>query len=223
MTLTAGRGSLADLADRHDPLPVLSHDQVWSGLIFGVARDRVDLGDRVVTRDYLTHPGAVVIVPLHQFDGIDHVLLINQYRHAVGGYLWELPAGLLDVPGEPPAGAAARELAEEVDLRAGTWHVLADDVASPGILPEWVRILLARDLVDIPVSDRHQRTGEEALLTALWVPLDDAVTAALTGRIHNAATIIGLLATEAHRRRDWRDLRAADAPWPEHPAYRDQA
>ena len=66
-------------------------------------------------------------------------------------------------------------LAEEVDLRADTWHVLVDDVASPGILPEWIRVFLARDLHDVPLAQRHTRDGEEHDLHPLWVPFADAV------------------------------------------------
>ena len=221
MTLAARRGSLADLVERHAPLPVVESRLVFEGLVFDVRRDRVDLGAAgVVTRDYLDHPGAVVVLPLHRFGEVDHVLLIHQYRHATGTKLWELPAGLLDQPGEPSWQAAARELAEEVDLTAGSWHVLVDDVASPGILPEWIRVFLARDLRDVPPERRHVRDGEEHDLEPLWVPFDDAVTAALTGRIHNAATVAGLLAADAHRRRGWSLLRPQDTPWPEHPACR---
>ncbi len=225
-------GSLADLVERRDPMPVVSSEIAWQGLVFDVRRDRVDLGEAgVVTRDYLDHPGAVVVLPWREVevagDGAasgrhteEQVLLIRQYRHSVGTRLWELPAGLLDQAGEPPWRAAARELAEEVDLVAGSWHVLADTVASPGILPEWLRIFLARDLRPVAEAERHVRDGEEADLVPLWVPFGDAVTAALTGRLHNAATVAGLLAAAAHHARGWADLRPYDAPWPEHPAYR---
>lgn len=221
MTLDAHRGRLTDLVEQHAPLPVVESTLLFEGLVFDVRRDRVDLGAAgVVTRDYLDHPGAVVVLALHRFDDVDHVLLIHQYRHATGTRLWELPAGLLDQPGEPPWQAAARELAEEVDLRADTWHVLVDDVASPGIMPEWIRVFLARELHDIPLAQRHTRDGEEHDLHPMWVPFADAVTAAISGRIHNAATVAGLLAAAEHQRRGWADLRPHDAPWPEHPAYR---
>lgn len=225
MSLHAPVGTLAELIECYQPKSVVASELAWQGLVFDVRRDRVDLGEAgLVTRDYLDHPGAVVILPWREVtvDGqlVAQVLLIRQYRHATGSYLWELPAGLLDIPGEPPWRAAARELAEEVDLAARTWHVLVDDVASPGILPEWVRVFLARDLHELPVDSRHVRDGEEHELRPMWVPFSDAVTAAITGLIHNAATVAGLLAAAEHHRRDWADLRAPDAPWPQHPAYR---
>lgn len=212
-------------------LPVGSYADVWSevleptvrstevlveGRIFDLRRDVVDLGDHgEVTREYLDHPGAVVIVALREIDGVDHVVLIQQYRHPVRTREWELPAGLLDVHGEAPALTAARELAEEVELKAEQWDVVIDFFASPGSTSETLRVFLARDIST--VSDaRFERTGEEAGITGLWVPLDDAYAAVLTGRIHNPGAVIGLMATWGARQREWSTLRPADAPWPWH-------
>ncbi|WP_347353416.1 NUDIX hydrolase [Intrasporangium sp.] len=221
MSLTAPVGRGSDLTDEFDPQPTLDSRVMFEGMIFDVRRDTVDLGaGGVVERDYIEHPGAVVIVALRPVAGIEHVLLIRQYRHPAGGHLWELPAGLLDVPGEPPWQAAARELAEEVDLRAARWHVLAESFASPGAFPEAARIFLARDLSAVPDGVTHERTGEEALIRPLWVPLDDAVQAVLAGRVHNASAIIGVLAAATARSLGWATLRPHDAPWPAHPARR---
>ncbi|MEO7131522.1 MAG: NUDIX hydrolase [Dermatophilaceae bacterium] len=218
MSLSARRGQAVDLVDERGRKRVRSTEVMFEGLIFDVRRDTVDLGVAgVVQRDYVDHPGAVVIVALHPFDGVDHVLLIQQYRHPAGARLWELPAGLLDVAGEPARDAAARELLEEVDLTATRWDVLADSYASPGAFPEAVRIFLARELADVPEAERHHRTAEELELVPLWVALDDAVTAVLAGQVHNSAALIGVLATAAARDRGWTSLRPHDAPWPERP------
>ena len=215
MSLEAPRGTGADLVEEWTSEPVLASETVFSGLIFDVRRDRVDLGEGgVVTRDYIEHPGAVAVLALRDLDGIPHVLLIRQYRHAAGGYVWELPAGLLDVSEEPPRDAAARELAEEVDLLADEWHVMADDITSPGAFPETVRVFLARGLTAVRAAETHQRTAEELTIRPLWVPLDDAVDAALAGRISNSATLVGLLSAQVSRSRGWSSLRAPDAPWP---------
>ncbi|MCU1537124.1 MAG: ADP-ribose pyrophosphatase [Humibacillus sp.] len=215
MSLEAPRGTGADLVEEWSSERVLESTTLFDGLIFDVVRERVDLGEGgVVIRDLVTHPGAVAVLALRPYDGVEHVLMIRQYRHASGGHVWELPAGLLDVDGEPPWQAAARELAEEVDLTATEWHVLADDVTSPGAFPETVRIFLARDLHEVQAADAHERTAEELSIRPLWVPLDDAVDAALAGRISNSATLVGLLSAGLSRDRGWSTLRPHDAAWP---------
>jgi ADP-ribose pyrophosphatase len=221
VSLDAPRGTGADLVEEWTAEPVLESTTPFRGIIFDVVRERVDLGaGGVVTRDLVTHPGAVAVLALRELDDEPHVLMIRQYRHASGGHVWELPAGLLDVDSEPPWEAAARELAEEVDLTADTWHVLADDVTSPGAFPETVRIFLARGLHEVPAADAHQRTAEELTIRPLWVPLDDAVDAALAGRISNSATLVGLLSAGLSRTRGWSTLRPHDAPWPARAAQR---
>lgn len=221
MSLSAPRGSLADVVEEWTSAPVVESSVPYSGLIFDVRRDRVDLGEGgVVDREFIEHPGAVAVVALQPFEGVDHVLLIRQYRHATRGHVWELPAGLLDVSGEPHWEAAARELAEEVDLVAGRWDVLMDQVVSAGAFPEPVRIFLARDLVDVPGEHLHERHAEELTIRPLWVPLDEAHRAALTGRISNSAALIGVLAAHAARAVDWATLRPKDAPWPAWEAQR---
>ena len=220
MAFDAPRGAFGDLRDELVNLPVEHSEQVFEGRVWNVRRDRVSLGaDGVVTRDLVEHTGAVLVVALREVDGVDEIILIRQYRHPVSSYLWELPAGLLDVGGESPWLAAARELEEEVDLVADTWNVLADSYASPGGLTEAIRIYLARDLSRAPSI--HIRDGEEAGIQPLWVSLDDAYAAVLAGRVHNAGAMIGIMAAWGSRQQGWRTLRPVDAPWPEHPAYRD--
>lgn len=221
MSLSAPRGRIADVVEDWTSAPVVESSVPFSGLIFEVRRDRVDLGEGgVVVRDFVEHPGAVAVVALQQFDGVDHILLIRQYRHAARGHVWELPAGLLDVDGEPHWTAAARELAEEVDLVAGQWDVLIDELASAGAFPEPVRIFLARDLRDVPGEHQHVRRAEELTIRPLWVPLDEAHQAALAARISNSAALIGVLAAHAARAAGWTTLRPKDAPWPAWEAQR---
>ena len=163
------------LRDRIDPRPVLSSELVLDGLVWHVRRERVDLGDAgVVTRDLLDHTGAVAVLAL---DEEERVVLVQQYRHPVGAFEWELPAGLLDVDGELPQSTAARELHEEADLVAGEWHVLLDHYASPGGSSESIRVFLARDLRAVPDHGRHQRDGEELGMPVRRVPLDELVEA----------------------------------------------
>ena len=208
--------------DRFAPAPVLASEAVFTGRVWDVVRDTVDLsaaglGTGEVVREYQRHPGAVGVLAL---DDAGRVLLLSQYRHPVRHVLQELPAGLLDVPGEDPAAAAARELAEEADLRAGTWHVLLDWFFSPGGSDEAFRLLLARDLGPVPEAERHARSEEEAGMVATWVPLEEARDAVLAGALHNPGAVTGLLAAWAAREAGWATLRPADAPWPTHRAYR---
>jgi 8-oxo-dGDP phosphatase len=210
----------ADLADRLERRPVLDSAVVFEGMVWDVRRDTVDLGEAgEVRREYVDHPGAVSIVALRQVEDRDQVLLIQQYRHPVGAFEWELPAGLLDVAGEQPWLGAARELHEEADLRAGRWHVLIDYYGSPGGISEALRIFLARDVVDVPFDDRFVRHSEEYGMPVGWVDLDEAHEAVLAGQLHNPSAVIGILTTHAARARDWATLRPHDALWPEHPAY----
>ena len=165
-----------------------------------------------MTREVLVHTGAVGVIAL---DESDRVLLLRQYRHPVRHYLWEPPAGLLDVDGEDPLDAARRELAEEADLRADEWHVLVDFFNTPGGSTEAFRCYLARGLHEVPEHERHERHGEERGMTTAWVALDEARDLVLGGRLHNPTAVTGILAAWAARVVGWSTLRPADAPWPE--------
>jgi ADP-ribose pyrophosphatase len=197
----------------------LSTEKVYQGRIWDVVSDTFQLSDSgdALTRDYIDHPGAVAVLPMNA-EG--QVLLLKQYRHPVGMDLWEVPAGLLDVEGEDFVVGAARELAEEADLAAGTWNVLADVFNSPGSSSEAIRIYLARDLTEVPHHERHERTDEEAEIEFHWIGLDDAVASVLAGRLHNPSAVVGILAAAAARANDYEGLRPADAPWPAHPSQR---
>ena len=201
--------------------PVLNSELLLKGMVWNVRRDTVDLGAAgTVRREYVDHPGAVVIVALREVAGRAQVLLIQQYRHPVGAFEWELPAGLLDVTGEQPWVGAARELNEEADLIAGRWNVLIDHFGSPGGTSEALRVFLARDLTGVSRDDRFTREDEEHGMPVCWVDLDEAHEAVLRGQLHNPSAVIGILTAHAARARDWATLRPPDAPWPEHPAYR---
>jgi ADP-ribose pyrophosphatase len=186
---------------------------VHHGMVWDVRRDEVDLGDgQTVSREVVDHTGAVGVVVL---DAEDRVLLLRQYRHPVRSYLWEPPAGLLDVAGEDPQVAAARELAEEADLVADEWHVLVDFYNSPGGSTEAFRCFLARGLHEVPEGERHEREHEERDMARAWVDLSEARDLVLAGRLHNPTTVCGVLAAAAAREAGWVTLRPPDAPWPE--------
>jgi ADP-ribose pyrophosphatase len=205
--------SLFAIGDEPGSLRVLRSEVVFDGKVWDVRRDDVELADgQVVTREVLVHTGAVGVIAL---DASDQVLLVRQYRHPVRHYLWEPPAGLLDVAGEDPLDAVKRELAEEADLVADDWHVLVDFFNSPGGSTEAFRCYLARGLREVPEDERHERDGEERDMQTVWVPLDEARELVLTGRLHNPTAVTGILAACAARATDWDALRPADSPWPE--------
>lgn len=190
--------------DRPAPRPVVQHTDLHHGKIWDLVSDTVDLGESQVVREYVDHPGAVAVIAL---DDAGRVLLLRQYRHPVRSELWEPPAGLRDVDGEPPHVTAARELAEEADLRAGTWHLLAEFCTTPGGSSEQIAVYLARDVSEVPAAERYTREEEEAGMVPLWVPLDEAVSAVLAGRLRSPSAAVGILAAAAARDRGWATLR----------------
>jgi 8-oxo-dGDP phosphatase len=195
--------------------PVVSSKQVFDGHVIAVRIDEVRMPDgSTATREIVDHPGAVGIVAL---DGDENVVLVNQYRPALGRRLDELPAGLLDVAGEAALVAAQRELAEEAGLAAGRWDVLLDLNTSPGFSDEAIRIYLARDLHEPGEPDGFEPEHEEVSMTVTRVPLADALARVLAGGITNAAAVAGILATAHARTTGFAGLRPADAPWTDHP------
>lgn len=188
----------------------VSRTEQYAGPIFTVYSDLVTMsGGGTAGRDVVVNKNAVVVVAL---DDVDRVVLIKQYRHAVGTRLWELPAGLRDIDGEDLVRTAARELAEEADLHAARFDLLVDLHTSPGFSAETVRIFLARELSPVPDGERHERRDEEADIEIVWRDLDEAVAMVLRGEITNAAAVAGLLAAARAREDGWATLRPADTP-----------
>lgn len=197
MTSGAVAGGAASGGAIHDePFEpeVVSSDLAFHGAVWDVRDDRVRYGDGEIRRQYVAHTGAVAVVAL---DEQDRVLLIQQYRHPIRHRDWELPAGLLDVPGEEPVLAARRELAEEADIIAEHWEHLVSAWTTPGGNDEMIHIYLATGLTD---ADAHERLDEEADIRVEWVPLADAADGVLAGRLHNGILAIGVLAAERRRR-----------------------
>lgn len=182
------------LTDEPFELEVTDRELIAEGRIVSFVRERFEYNSVEMAREFVVHPGAVAVLALND-DG--RVLLIKQYRHPIRTRAWELPAGLLDVAGEPLLTAAQRELAEEVDLVASDWSVLIDLTTSSGSSNEVVRIFLARDLT--PSAENYAREAEEADMEVRWVPLGEAVEAVLAGSIRNSILIAGVLAIAARQ------------------------
>ncbi|MET9792856.1 NUDIX hydrolase [Streptomyces canus] len=180
-----------------------------------VRTDEVVMPDgSVVRRDYQVHPGSVAVLAL---DAEDRVLLIRQYRHPVRQKLWEIPAGLLDVPGENPLHAAQRELYEEAHVKAEDWRVLTDVYTSPGGCDEAIRIFLARGLSEAE-EERFAVEDEEIDLEYARVPVSELVRGVVAGELHNNCLVVGVLSLVAARASGGLDgLRAAEAEWAARP------
>ncbi len=137
-------------------------------------------------RYVLRLPNAVAVVPLYGAD----VVLIEQYRAPLGEAILEIPAGMLDIPGEDPIAAARRELEEEVGFSAGHLEHLTDIVTSPGTTDEVVSLYLAQGIQPVP---RKPEGPEERHATVVTMPLAQAVEQVRIGRIKDAKSVVGIL------------------------------
>ncbi|HMR49097.1 MAG TPA: NUDIX hydrolase [Arachnia sp.] len=200
--------------DRRMRWPVTSHEVLARGAIADFVEDVVATpSGGEMRRQYVTHPGAVAIVPWDE--ETDRIAVVRQYRHPVGMELVEIPAGLLDIGGEAYRAAAERELAEEVELRADRWDVLVDIATTPGACEETLRIFLARGLSPAPRPEGFEPEGEEAEMTWEFVARADLVELVFSGGCQNPSLVAGLMALEAARLSGRIDaLRPDDAPWP---------
>jgi ADP-ribose pyrophosphatase len=186
----------------------VNSETIYVGKIFALRTDDVRMPHgNIAKREVIEHYGAVAVLAL---DAADNVVMVYQYRHPVGRRLWELPAGLLDLGGEPPHLSAARELREEAGLEATDWRVLVDLVTAPGFSDECVRVYLATGITDVGRPAAHD---EEADLQVKWFPLEQARRMVLDGEIVNSIAIAGILA--AHDVEDPAARSPVDAPWPD--------
>lgn len=203
------------IKDTAEEWRVVAGETPFTGNKTSVRTDEVVMPDgTVVKRDYQVHPGSVAVLAL---DDRDRVLVLRQYRHPVRQKLWEIPAGLLDVPGENPLRAAQRELYEEAHVKAEDWRVLTDVYTTPGGCDEAVRIFLARGISEAE-GERFDVAEEEADMELARVPVADLVRGVLAGELHNNCLVVGVLSLVAARTGDGVDaLRPADAEWPARP------
>ncbi len=160
-------------------------ETLFNGKVFSVVRwrGRTPAG-ATVEREFVQHPGAVVLVPVLDDD---HVCLIRNFRAAVGETLIELPAGTLE-PGESPAATAARELAEETGYTAERIEELTAFYMSPGILNERMHLFVATGLTE---GEPAREDNEE--IDNLVVSWEDALQMVIDRRIQDAKTLSGLL------------------------------
>ena len=161
----------------------LASEPIYKGKIFDVRRDAIREGKAEYDRDVIVHPGSAVIIPVF---ADNTVALVRQYRHAAGKYLLEIPAGSLD-PDESPETGAARELEEEIGVRAEKIEKIAEFYVSPGFLTEKMYLYLATGL-----TETAQRLDDDEFVEIERIPLETALEMVRTGTIEDAKTIVGI-------------------------------
>ena len=157
---------------------------IYSGRVVTLNIDTLTLPNGVtVELEVVRHPGAAAVVPLKD-DGT--VVLIRQFRHAAGGFIYEIPAGKLH-PGEDPTACAARELEEEIGYRAGRFELLSSIFTAPGFTDEVIHIYKATGL-----TAGRQQLDRDEVLEVIELPLSEAVRLIEAGTIRDAKSIVGL-------------------------------
>jgi 8-oxo-dGDP phosphatase len=191
-----------DLTDVPVTWPVTSSRDLYrSDWLMALRADRVRRpdadGEEPFERLVFEHPGAVIVLAV---DEQERACCLRQYRHAVGGRLVELPAGLRDTAEEDPLETARRELREEAELEARDWRPLFDLYPSAGITDERQACFLARDLTPAGRGDFALK-HEEADMELLWVPVDELADAVLDGRVSESPVAACVLAYLVLRQR----------------------
>jgi len=164
---------------------IVKSEVLYQGKVFSLQRDTViEPGGVQVERDIIEHPGSVVVLPIFK-DG--RILLIRQYRHSVGEFLWELVAGRKE-PDESPAAAARRELIEETGYTAARLRKLMRIVPTPGFVNEWMWIFAAEGL-----TEGEAQPEEDEKITPRIFTLKQAEKMIERGTLHDAKSICGIL------------------------------
>jgi len=167
---------------------VVASNPTHDGRVIQVSTERLRYSNgREYDIDFVRHPGAAAVVAI---DGSRRVCVVRQYRHGVQDFLWEIPAGKLDV-GEPPEACALRELKEETGVEAARWTSLGRYIPAPGIFTEVIHLYLARDL---EIGAASPDADEE--LELKWLPLDEAIDLVLRGEWNDGKTCMALLRTQ---------------------------
>jgi ADP-ribose diphosphatase len=182
----------AEMGESRD-FETIESRKIFQGRVLELRVDRVRLAnDRVSELEVVRHPGAVAVVAITA-DG--SVLMVRQFRYAIGDWLLEVPAGKLD-PGEEPAAAAGRELEEETGYRAGRLEPLGRVWTTPGFTNETIDLFLALDL-----EAAEQALQDDEMLTVERVPLERAVAQALDGTLRDSKSVCCLLRAADRMRR----------------------
>lgn len=159
---------------------------IYTGKVVTLNVDTVELPNGVtIDLETIRHPGAAAVVPMKD-DGT--VVLVRQFRHAAGGFIYEIPAGKLS-PGEDPLHCAARELEEEVGYRAASFELLSSIFTAPGFADEVIHVYKATGLIQ-----GRQQLDHDEVLEIVEMPLTAAMERIVDGTIRDSKTIVGLQA-----------------------------
>lgn len=158
--------------------------KVYSGLVVDIQLEQVELPNGVTAElEIIKHPGGVAVVAMN---AETEICLLRQYRHAVDGWIWEIPAGKRE-PDEHHRVTAKRELVEEAGVDAQTWSYLGKTISSPGIFTEVIHLYLATDLIPA-----QQQLEEIEVLEVHWLPLQQVMSMVKAGQIEDAKTLVAL-------------------------------
>ncbi|MGI6004242.1 MAG: NUDIX hydrolase [Christensenellales bacterium] len=173
---------------------VESKKTVFEGKVVDIDHWTVKMPDnRTSLREIIRHPGAAAVVPV---DDGGNVILVHQFRHAIGRVTLEIPAGRLE-PDEDPYVCAARELEEETAKKTGKLVLLNAMASSPGIFSEVIHIYLATEL-----SEGRFHFDRDEFIHVRTIAMDDAIDMVMTGQIQDAKTIVGLFAAREYLRKN---------------------
>jgi len=164
--------------------------EIYQGRVLRFTVEQVRLpNDHLATLEMVHHPGGAAILAL---DDDQRICLVRQYRHAVGDYIWEIPAGKIDNK-DAPLATAQRELEEEAGRLAGEWHSLGEFLPSPGFLTEVVYLFFATQLKTV----KNNLEATE-VLEAHWFPYEQALEMAQSGELRDGKSLAALLRARAY-------------------------
>jgi 8-oxo-dGTP pyrophosphatase MutT (NUDIX family) len=168
----------------------MERKEIFKGRVIQLGLETIQFEDKPPFElEIVRHPGGAAVVAI---DDQNKVCLIRQYRHAVGGWIWEIPAGKLE-PNEPPHITAERELEEEVGLKAQTWYDLGSMYSSPGFCSEEVYLYLAKNLTQVATN---QETHE--YIEIHWMNFEQALQLIQDNTIRDAKSVIALFRTQPY-------------------------
>lgn len=176
-------------SDRKVEIPATASRLLHQGMVWDLVSETFDYLGQELTREFISHPGAVAVIAINERE---EILLLEQYRRPVGKFLLEVPAGLLDEPGESRLDCAKRELLEEASMVANHWDELITFYTTPGGSTEDITVFIAKDIRE--VSSNYEPTGEEKDMPKHWIAVKEAAEMVLQSKIMSPSAVVGILA-----------------------------